>query len=156
MAADPEAGLARLHACLRRDKTAAQGARLPLRRWLHRSWQGIPVWTTAALAAQLLLIGGLGYWLHDMQAEAPYRTLAAAPVPHAGDGNVVVVFAVNASSADMRRILLAARARVVDGPLVSGGYLVAIPRDEVPAALARLRRDPAVRLVQALQAVPAP
>ena len=154
VAANADAGLQRMRARLRRDQPSGGG--WSPGQWLRRSWQGTPVWTAAALAAQLLLIGSLGFWLHTAQTEAPYRTLAATAPPQAGVGNAVLVFRSDATEQQMRRILRAEDARVVDGPMASGGFVVSIPPQDLAAALERLRREPQVTLAQALQLPGAP
>jgi cysteine synthase len=60
------------------------------------------------------------------------------------------VFKPDTTEREMRRILQASGARVVDGPTVTDAYVLALPAAQAPAALARLRAEPAVTLAQAL------
>jgi hypothetical protein len=124
---------------------------------IRASWRSLPRWTVTVLAMQVLTVVVLGYSLVRVQPPAgAYRALSAGPAKSAARGNVVVRVAPATPEAELRRILRTAGARLVDGPLANGGYVLDIPEDQLPAALAGLRNEPAVRLVESLRAPPAP
>lgn len=112
----------------------------------------IPVWLKMALAAQFVLIFGLGWQV--LQANGPgltYHTLAAAGAPERVAGSLVVVFDPNAPQRDVARILHASGGHVVDGPTASNGFVVAVPDGALNIALTRLRAEPAVVLAEPLR-----
>ncbi|MCC6195076.1 MAG: zf-HC2 domain-containing protein, partial [Burkholderiales bacterium] len=80
-------------------------------------WQRIPSWSRAAIVAQLVLIIGLGgAFLAASDARlAPYRTLAD-PGSSPATAPLVAVFDPATPEFDIRRMLRAAHARIVDGP----------------------------------------
>jgi hypothetical protein len=107
-------------------------------------------WLKWTAAAQLAAIGVLSVLLarpwHD---GAGYRALGAAA---RADANAVVVFRPDTTEREMRRILQASGARVVDGPTVTDAYVLALPASRADAALARMRAERAVTLAQPLAA----
>lgn len=130
-------------------RTAARRAPAP-------AWaRPIPAWVKVALAAQFVLIFGLGWQV--MQADRAgltYHVLSLAGAPERTPGSLVVVFDPNAPQRDVARILHSCGGRVVDGPTASNGYVVAVPDGALNVALTRLRAEPAVVLAQALQLEP--
>jgi hypothetical protein len=80
--------------------------------------------------------------------DEPYRALGTEPASVAP--NALAVFRSEASSQQMRDALRAADARIVGGPTVSDAYLLRLA-DASPRALARLRAQPGVLRVEALQ-----
>jgi hypothetical protein len=107
-------------------------------------------WLGWAALAELAAIGVLAVMLARVGSSAgDYRALGAAP--HAA-GDAVVVFRPDTTEQDMRRILQASGARLVDGPTVTNAYVLALPEAQAPAALARLRAEPAITLAQPLGA----
>lgn len=147
---DAEAALARLMPQL---NGAAQEA--PPRRDVRRriaGWLDTGGWRNWALAAQFAIIAGLGVslWQAGGMGRAPaYRALgsgvAAAP-------EVVVMFRPDARFDHVQQVLQASGARIVDGPTVTGAYLVSVEMAHQPQLLAALRADPAVRLAEPLGA----
>lgn len=105
-------------------------------------------WLKWTAAAQLAAIGVLALQLAGSR-DADYRALGAAA---RADANAVVMFRPETSERDMRRILRASGARVVDGPTVADAYVLALPPAQAPAALARLRAERAITLAQPLAA----
>lgn len=118
-----------------------------LERW-RKAAAANNAWLKWAAAAQLAAIAVLALQLAD-HADADYRALGAAA--HA-DGNAVVMFRPETTERDMRRILQASGARVVDGPTVTDAYVLALPPAQADAALARMRAERAVTLAQPLAA----
>lgn len=112
------------------------------RRWGRRPWlQGV-------IAAQAAIILVLGIALiHDSRPAAAYRTLGAAAMT---DTRLVVVFDPHLSEAQMRRLLRASDARIVDGPTDAGVYVLIVPSTQTKAVREALRAAPGVTLVEGL------
>lgn len=115
-----------------------------LDRW-RRAAAANGAWLRWTAVAQLAAIGVLSLML--ARPAADYRAMGAAPRPQ---GNAVVVFRPDTPEREMRRILQASGARVVDGPTVTDAYVLALPAGQAGAALARLRSERAVTLAQPL------
>jgi len=123
---------------------AAPGARggLAVPAGAARGW-GVP----ALLSVALLL--AIGWTLRPaQQVDTVYHALAAAPLDAA---TAVVRFRADATEAQIRASLNTSGARLVDGPTVTDAYVVRLPREHYESALAALRQQPAVALVEALQ-----
>jgi anti-sigma factor RsiW len=103
-------------------------------------------WLTWALVPQLGLLLLLVGVLMTTARPAPYHVLGAGPVAVAG--NVVVMFRPQTSEADLRRILDANQARVVDGPTSAGAWLVHVQAAQRSVALGRLRGQGEVELAE--------
>lgn len=138
-------------------------AATPWRGWRRRLLDafGGGGWRNWALAAQGVVIAGLGVLLWpvvggqsaDERATPVYRALGSGAV---AAPDVVVMFQPEARLADVQRVLQASGARIVDGPTVTGAYLVDVEAARMPQLLAVLRADPAVRLAEPLGARAAP
>jgi hypothetical protein len=89
------------------------------------------------VAAQFLLILGLGVVVLQTSRPARYQTLGAAPV--AAAGNAVVIFRPDTRERELRQALQASHARVVDGPTSTDAFVIHIAPAERAAALAKLR-----------------
>jgi anti-sigma-K factor RskA len=104
-------------------------------------------WRDWAIAAQLVLIAGLGVQVWRLaQPAAQYHALGAAPANLAA--NVVVIFRPETPERDLRQILQSNDARLVDGPTVADAYLLHVPTPTRTAVLARLRRQTQVVLAE--------
>jgi hypothetical protein len=120
-----------------------------LDRW-RRAAAANSTWLRWTAAAQLAVIGVLSLMLARPWSDAgDYRAMGAAPQTQ---GNLVVVFKPDTTEREMRRILQAAGARVVDGPTVTDAYVLALPANQQTKALTRLRAEPSVTLAQPLAA----
>jgi hypothetical protein len=86
---------------------------------------------------------------------APYRTLGTATAPGKVEANAIVLFAPDVSAGDMRSALTAAGARITDGPLASGGYMLRIEPGLRVGRLAQLRARGGVVMAEPIDA-PAP
>jgi hypothetical protein len=106
-------------------------------------------WWPWAIAAQLLVIAGLGGALLTHQAEPTYRLLGT---PGAGAGNLVVVFHPDTSEGRVRALLQAQGARVVDGPTVTRAWVLQVAPARLAGAVGTLRADAAVELAEPLAA----
>lgn len=105
-------------------------------------------WLRWTVAAQWALIVGLGALLLRPDTDpAPYRVLGSAV---SSGGNLVVIFQPSTTERELRRILQAQGARVVDGPTVTDAYLLHVPPATRERALAALHAEPAVKLAEAL------
>lgn len=120
-----------------------------LQRW-RRSAAANGAWLRWTVAAQFAVIGLLAAMLAQPgSGPGDYRALGSA---RPAQGDLVVVFRPDTSEYEMRRILQASGARVVDGPGVTGAWVLALPTGQPAGALGRLRAEPAVALVQPLVA----
>jgi hypothetical protein len=122
--------------------------------WWRAAAANQPSWLRWAVAAQWVAIIGLGALLLRPDADpAAYRTLGAGA---AARGNLVVVFQPSTSERELRHILQAQNARVVDGPTVTDAYLLNVPAASRAQALQALRAESAVKLVEPLDGGSAP
>jgi hypothetical protein len=116
----------------------------------ERSWDW--PWMKWALAAQFVLIIGLGITLALSRSEpTTYHALGQPGGAQAG-ARLVVVFAPQASEEEMRRILQQSGTRIVDGPTATDAYILAVAPENAEHALQALRAERSVHLVQALGA----
>ena len=116
---------------------------------VRRGWRRPPVrlWAAPALLSAALLVA-IGLTLHPAPLVGDYRALSAGTETGA---TAVVRFRPDATEAQIRRSLKDSDARLVDGPTVSDAYVVRLPREHYAVALDKLRRQPAVALVEALE-----
>ena len=146
-----DAGWTRLAARLAGDR-ATTSSPAPSRRRapaLFADWRG---W---AIAAQFVLIVLLAAWLADSQGSPDaYRTLQSTQP--AARGDLLVMFAPDTPERSLRELLGRADARVVDGPTVTGAYVLAAPQGGQRPALEALRASPAVTLAEPLGPEAAP
>jgi hypothetical protein len=108
-------------------------------------------WRNWALAAQLAVIVGLGALLAP-PGDGPdpaYRALGSGT---AATPDMVVMFQPDARLDHVQLLLQASGARIVDGPTVTGAYLIDVDAARMPQLLAALRADPGVRLAEPLGA----
>ena len=158
---DVEEGWARMRARLSGEPPATAPAPLrapmppaaPRRRgWLPPAWRTPPrlparAWAAPALLS-LALLAAIGLTLRPVAPAAQYVTLSA---PAEAGATAVVRFRPEATEAQIRHGLKDSGARLVDGPTVSDAYVVRLPREHYAAALDKLRREPGVALVEALE-----
>jgi len=145
-APDVNAAFARLRAQLPPQKQEAKAPALAERlQSRFKQW-----WMPWVIAAQTAALACLCVVVMQKQAE---------PVKYVGlggsmqdNGNVVVMFKPQTSEAELRRILQASDARVVDGPTVTGAYLLHVGDADRARALTALRSDPAVTMAESLDA----
>lgn len=117
---------------------------VPAPRWRWPAFRHL-AWMPWALALQFLAILGLGLLLaRPAFDDGAYRGLGSA----GGAGNLVVVFKPDTTEKELRRILQANDAHLVDGPTVTDAYLLNVP--EPRRARTRLRAEPAVVLAETL------
>ena len=151
---DIEDGWARMRARLGGDVAPhAAAARAPRRRrWLPPAWQAAPrlparMWAAPALLSAAL-VAAIAVTLRPVAVVGDYHALAA---PDQAGATAVVRFHPDATEAQIRHGLKDSGARLVDGPTVSDAYVVRLPRERYAAALDKLRKQPGVALVEALE-----
>jgi hypothetical protein len=138
------AGWARLKARLDRDRrptpamAAARGA-VPA---LFGDWRG---W---AMAAQFAIIVLLTIFLTRAPQSPDYRALGRTQSAPAGE--LIVMFGPQTPERTMRAVLDGAGARIIDGPTVTGAYVLKTQGGGQQLALARLRKSPAVTMAEPL------
>ena len=98
-------------------------------RELFRPWQRAPAWAKWAIAAQFAGIAMLAVKVAMPVSESAglYQTLGAPAAHAARGGTVAVVFVPEATESELRRIVQAAGARIVDGPTESNAYVLEVP-----------------------------
>lgn len=143
--ADADAGWQRMRSrivALRGDAPAAErGTRVSRRR-------RAPRWLAWTVAAQALLVAGLAIAWWGLRAPAPaYHTLGSTPLPV---GDLLVVFDPRISEAQLRRLLDASDARIVDGPTDAGAYVLSVPEGRAERVRDALRAAPGVTMVESL------
>jgi len=145
-----------------RERLSAEAPAHPKTR--ERSSTGLPgawmvrhlTWMKVAIAVQFAVIFVLGWEVIRTEPErAGYRTLGSGSTPARAAGDLVAVFDPNTPQREVARILRQSGVRVVDGPTASNGYVLSADGG-LQAALDRLHAEPAVVLVQPLQAGAAP
>lgn len=106
-------------------------------------------------ALQFCLIAALVWTVWLLRPESPesssYRGLAATAAATGGDA--IVIFAAETTESEIRRVLHRAGARIVDGPMAEGGYVLQFERNDT---LAALRSERSVLRVERLAAAGAP
>jgi anti-sigma factor RsiW len=118
--------------------------------WWRRAMDDNSAWLRWTAAAQFAALAVFALLLvRPAPDAAPYRTLGAAV--HT-EGQLVVMFKPDTSERELRRIVQDSGARLVDGPTVTGAYVLGIAPQQAPLALARLRTETAVTLAQPLAA----
>lgn len=122
--------------------------------WTPRRAANQSSWMRWAMAVQAVAIAGLLALLARPAADnASYHVLGSGANL---SGNLVVVFKPDTAEQELRRVLLANGARVVDGPTDTDAYLLNVPAATRERALLSLRAEPSVMLVESLQAGAAP
>lgn len=125
-------------------RTRLEGALDKLRRLRPADQRWLP-WAFAAQCIAIATIVVLAGW--PPGEPESYRALGSAA---ANDGDLIVVFRPETSVDDMRRILRSSGTRIVDGPLVTNGFLLRIETGTPAQAAAVLRAEHAVSLAEQL------
>jgi anti-sigma factor RsiW len=147
---DADAGWRRMQRSL-----AAAGKTERSARWSPwpSAWHGAPRWIGWAIATQMALLvafGTLAWWSNEPRP-AMYHTLGAGPSSaSAASGNLVIVFDPQLGEGQMRRLLAASDARIVDGPNEAGAYVLAVPPAREHSVRDALRAAPGVTMVESL------
>jgi hypothetical protein len=136
------------HARARRKLIAAwraggQTLRPDVRRWLP--W---------AVGLQLVLVAAIGTFAalyFDNERALSYRTLSVPEAASTRAGSIVVRFDPKTSEDELRRIVRAANARIVDGPTAADAYVLDVAGGDSVAAVQALRAQSAVVLAEPLR-----
>jgi anti-sigma factor RsiW len=146
-------------AALRARLQAPAAASASSPRKLPRLWPvwGMRPWAGWALAFQSLIILGLaGMLVFGSHGSAPSTAAEfhalGRPGAAAAAARLVIVFTPQASEAEMRRVLVASGARIVDGPTAADAYILAVAPERADQALQQLRAERSVLLIQSLDA----
>jgi anti-sigma factor RsiW len=109
-------------------------------------------WIGWAVAATFAIVAGAS-WLPQIAAPRPaapeYAALGQAQAD--ASGNVVVVFHPDTTERQLRAVLKAGEARIVDGPTAAGGYVLHVPVARRDAALTALRAQDRVVLAEPIE-----
>lgn len=98
----------------------------------------------AAAALALVAFGSL----RETPSVAEYHALGAAGAPQSG--NLVVLFRPETAERDIRALLDGAQARVVEGPLTTGAWVLRVDGARRDAAVAQLRASSHIALAEPL------
>ncbi len=116
-------------------------------------WHGLAAWAPWAAAIEMGVILALGVVLLSGKPPAGgYRTLGAPGDSAAVTGTLVVEFAPQITEEELRSILRAVDARIVDGPTDADAYVLSCAAGRRAAVLKALRAQRAVVLAQPLAA----
>ena len=117
-------------------------------------WPILQPWSRVIMVAQLAVIVLLGAVVAAMSADhgTPYRTLGAADSAGPATASLVVVFDPSTTELDLRRMVRAVGARIVDGPTQANAYLLDVPPEAREQALRTLKAERRVVLVEPLAA----
>ena len=121
---------------------------------LRAYWQRAQPWTRALVAAQfaaILVLASLVV-VGSHEPAASYRTLGAADSAARSAASLVVVFDPATTELDLRRMLRAADARIVDGPTQANAYLLEVPASAQDRVIRALKADRRVVLIEPLRA----
>ncbi|MFL6794817.1 MAG: S8 family serine peptidase, partial [Sphingomicrobium sp.] len=131
---------------LRNRIEARSGRRSRVVRAGREIWDFLRRPAVAAVATAQLALIAVGAWLVQPVAEPAYVGLGSSQT--AAAANVIVMFRPEAREAELRATLRATEASLVDGPTEADAYMLHVAPDSRAAALAKLRTDPNVTLVQ--------
>jgi anti-sigma factor RsiW len=124
---------------IRRRLERRRGVSDRFRDWTATAWRSLSRPAIATLAAaQLAFVIIAGTVLLSFGKPA-YRALGSAPPPPSA--NVIAMFRPDTTEAQLRDLLEANGASLVDGPTATDAYLLRVPGSSRPEVLARLRND---------------
>ena len=112
-------------------------------------WGG---WRWVVALQSTVIVGLAALVIVMVPRDDAYRALGSPS--RAGDASIVVVFRPEASEVQIRQALRDSDARLVDGPTVTGAYLLSVAPERHEHALARLRAAGSVLRVDSLAAEP--
>ena len=139
----------------RLDAAAARAGASPARpprppRHAAPWWAG---WRWVVALQSTVIVGLAALAILMVPRDDAYRALGSPG--RAGDASIVVVFRPDASEQQIRQALRDSDVRLVDGPTVTGAYLLSAAPARHAAAIERLRAHGAVLRVESLAAGPA-
>jgi len=143
-----------------RGRLQVRGTAPGASRWqaLRHAWMMAPSFLRGAVAVQAVVVLALVAALFgpEFPPDGRYRTLGDAGPATALQGDashLVVVFDPHVSQAQMRQLLRASQARIVDGPSDAGAYVLAVPAARASSIRDALRAAPGVTMVERLDPV---
>lgn len=142
-------------AALKERAEATQAAR-SRRRW---QWLNSRSGRFAAIAASQLLIVAASVTAYQAlpgSEQAVYQVLGAEGSTLSAEGNVVVIFRPDVTEQAMRTTLLAAEARIVNGPTAASGYVLAVEPTKRAHAIELLRARAEILLAQPIDGASLP
>lgn len=150
--ADADRGWAALRGRIDADAASARArpAKPPPARVASPWWGG---WRWIAALQAAVIVGLAAVVVAPLPRDDTYRALGSAS--RASDASIVVVFRPDASELQIRQALRDSDARLVDGPTVTGAYLLSTALNRHADAIERLRAHSAVLRVESLEARPA-
>ena len=156
----PERNVDRAFAALRTRLPATAARPISPTSWLQfvrDRWQLQRPWVGWAMALQSVVILGLAVALVPSSSKSGAEGTGlfhalSRPSASIATTRLVVVFAPQATAADMRRVLLASRTRIVDGPTAADAYILSVAPEHVEQALQLLRAEHSVLMIQSLDA----
>jgi anti-sigma-K factor RskA len=122
-------------------------------RRVRAGWNNAAPWIRVALAAQCAVVAVLAaFALRTPAAPEPqaFQTLSATPAPTSSKDTLLVVFDPRLTDAQLRELLGANHARIVDGPNATGAFLVAVPDGQAEPVRNALRASPGVAMAERL------
>lgn len=141
-APDVDAGWTRLRNRIQTpDRRRSRHGSTPARKWNIVRHPAVAALAAAQLA--MLVIGG--GWLMTLSKPA-YHALGSASAPAPADA--IIIFRPGATEQDVRAMLRAANASIVEGPTDADAYLLHIPGNARRQSLARLQASPDVQMAQ--------
>jgi len=156
--ADDIAGVDRDWSRLRnRLRAQRQMATRPGFQRMRTGWRMSAPWMRVAMAAQFGVVAILAVFLLRAERapppapdDAPYRTLSAPVVTVAAGDTLLVVFDPRLTDAQLRELLGANHARIVDGPNTAGAFVVAAPKGQAEPVRNALRASPGIVMAELL------
>jgi anti-sigma-K factor RskA len=114
-------------------------------------WRNAQPWVRGLLAAQLAAIAVLGGLLAiDTRNEATYHALGASSRSAQARNAIAVVFDPSITEAELRRVVHAVGARIVDGPTSTNAFVLEVPATQLDHAMQALRTERTVRFAERL------
>ncbi len=107
-------------------------------------------WLATAQAAALVAMAVFLIPSPSPDQPGEFQTLSSGEEPQVPSGNAVLVFQPSASAASLNNVLDGAGARIVDGPMANGAYVISIDPDGLEDAIESLRESEDVVMVEAL------
>ena len=154
---DADRGWAALRSRL--DAEAAAGRGRPVKplpvaqRTRPRGWSGWSDWRWVMALQSAVIVGLTALVVVMLPRDDAYRALGSPA--RSADASIVVVFRPEASELQIRQALRDSDVRLVDGPTVTGAYLLSAAPAKHADAIERLRRQGAVLRVESLDTGPA-
>jgi anti-sigma-K factor RskA len=113
----------------------------------HRGWGRRDRWLAWVVAAQAVIVVGLGGVLmtHNHQATDEYRTLSS---PDSHGALLVVTFDPQMTESQMRELVRSNDTRIVGGPTEAGAYLLSVSPDHANRVRDNLRAAHGVTLAE--------